>query len=125
MQGEELRKENDSLTQSLQTKETENKRLLEKISILEKKNSTLKSENKSLVKQNGGGTKSAQTLATILKALHCTMDQSLPRNCVIRRCGHTFSEIKLMEAYNSRRRKCPECGIKFDMTDVIKFNAFI
>ena len=125
MQGEELRKENDSLTQSLRTKETENKRLLEKISILEKKNSTLKSENKSLVKQNGGGTKSAQTLATILKALHCTMDQSLPRNCVIRRCGHTFSEIKLMEAYNSRRRKCPECGIKFDMTDVIKFNAFI
>ena len=121
----ELLTENNDLTKKIQEMESKHNRLIEKNSILEKKTSTLKGENKSLVKQNGGATKSAETLATVLKALHCTMDQSLPRNCVIRRCGHTFSEIKLMEAYNSRRRKCPECGVKFDTSDVIKFNPFI
>ena len=83
----DLLSENNTLTQKIQDMEMERKRSKEKEILLEKKQAALRNENKSLVKQNGGTSKAADTLATLLKALHCSMDQSLPRNCVIRRCG--------------------------------------
>ena len=78
----DLLSENNTLTQKIQDMEMERKRLKEKEILLEKKQAALRNENKSLVKQNGGTSKAADTLATLLKALHCSMDQSLPRNCV-------------------------------------------
>jgi hypothetical protein len=114
-----LLKELEDKTKEISKKKGQQKRLEEQVGKLERKNSKLKSQNSSLTKGRGP---SGEMFARISAAMHCSLNQDLWKDCLIKTCGHAFARASLEAQLAKRNRNCPKCGLKYDKLDLVAFN---
>jgi len=53
--------------------------------------------------------------------LKCSVCSERDRQCVLKRCAHTFCEQCINKCLHSRNRKCPKCHAPFGDADIIRF----
>lgn len=52
------------------------------------------------------------------KVLKCSLCDTNIKNCAISKCMHTFCESCLNDRLKARQRKCPNCQVEFNTTDI-------
>ena len=66
-------------------------------------------------------------LLSLLTSSFCFLFSAAPsaqtgelRDTALKTCGHVFCKKVVDGLVDTRRRKCPLCGVKFDKTDILK-----
>jgi E3 ubiquitin-protein ligase BRE1 len=57
-------------------------------------------------------------LSAVRKTLKCGVCSEREKNVVIKKCWHMFCKHCVDRMVESRNRKCPGCGMKFQESDV-------
>ena len=61
---------------------------------------------------------SSRQLNFYRKMVKCPINKDEDKNCIIIKCGHTFSRSCIEDRLGNRNRKCPTCGLQFDFQGV-------
>jgi len=51
----------------------------------------------------------------------CSVCGERDRECVLKRCSHTFCEQCIAKCVQNRNRKCPKCHASFGEADIVRF----
>ena len=115
----------EELATLLTKADEEKQKMIEALAVAQRKASEAASLSEELANSRGGGLVSgftAEQLSTQVSHLKgrlvCPVCNVRDKKCILLRCRHMFCKQCVDENVKNRNRKCPACGVRFDMKDI-------